>query len=63
MNRRVLAAGQIDVVKDVLHVIAIVQHADELLEHGQIFRIQRLAGLREERDLLDFQLGSRERLQ
>lgn len=56
-------AGQVDVVIDVLHILAIVQHADELLEHGQVFRTNCLAGPREEGDLLGFQLGSRECLQ
>jgi len=39
-------AGQVNVVIDVLHIIAIVQHTDELLEHGQVFRTKGLAGLR-----------------
>src|SRR5205085_526733 len=41
-------AGQVGVVIDVLHIIAVVQHADQLLEHEQVFRTKRLAGLREE---------------
>ena len=62
-NESAALAWQVDVVKDVLHIIAIVQHADELLEHRQVFRLQCLAGLRKEGDLLDLQLGSRKRLQ
>jgi hypothetical protein len=38
LNEPGALAGQVDVVKDVLHVVAIVQHADELLEYGQIVR-------------------------
>src|SRR5438270_12857076 len=56
-------AGQVDVVIDVLYIIAIVQHRDELLEHGQVFRTNRLAGLREEGNLLNFPLSPRKRLQ
>jgi len=46
--------GQVSVVIDVLHIVAIVQHTYELLEHGQVFRTNYLAGLREEADFLDF---------
>jgi hypothetical protein len=42
------------VVVDVLHVFAIVQHVDELFEHGQIIRADFRGRLREEGDFLDF---------
>src|SRR5689334_20670163 len=56
-------AWQIDVVIDFLHVIAIVEHIDELFEQGQVLRTNGLACLRKEGDLLDFQLNFRKRLQ
>src|SRR5205823_6960207 len=47
-----LLAGQVDVVINVLHVIAVVQHIDEFFEQGQFLRTDCLAGLREEGNLL-----------
>jgi hypothetical protein len=36
-----------DVVVDILHIVAVMQHFEELVELRQVFSAQRLGGLRE----------------
>ena len=44
---------------DILHVVAIVEHVEELFEQGQVFCAERLALLREEGDFLGFEFDVR----
>ncbi len=45
--------GQIDIMINVLHVIALVEHVDEFFEHRPVFRTQRLTRLRNKSNFLD----------
>jgi len=55
--------GKGNIVVDFLHVIAIVEHAQQPLEQAQFVPVENLDGLRKKGDFLDFQLKSGECLE
>lgn len=45
-------AGEVHIVIDILHVVAIVEHSEKFFKLREVFRAEGLAGLRQEGDFL-----------